>query len=150
MKDLKSRVAYLQGLSAGMDISSESREGRVLNGILEVLDEIAQSFGQLEEAQDQLEDYVESVDEDLFRLEEDVYGETGVEGDEEDGYLEVECPRCGEIVCFDSDIVEDDDVVEVTCPNCDEVVFINDDNFQAADEPEQLTGRRQVVEDDDI
>jgi len=148
VRDLKSRVAYLQGLSAGMDISSESKEGRILNGIIEVLDEMAQSFGKLEEAQDQLEDYLESVDEDLFNLEEDIYGEAMNEaGDDE--YLEAECPRCGEIVCFDADVVEDDDVVEVTCPNCDEVVFINDDNFQAADEPEPLIGRRRV-EDDDI
>lgn len=149
VRDLKSRVAYLQGLSAGMDISSESKEGRILNGIIEVLDEMAQSFGKLEDAQDQLEDYLESVDEDLFNLEEDIYGETMSEAGDDDEYLEVECPRCGEIVCFDADVMEDDDVVEVTCPNCDEVVFINDDNFQAADEPEPLNGRRRV-EDDDI
>lgn len=150
VKDLKSRVAYLQGLSAGMDISSESKEGRILSSIIEVLDEFAQSFGELEEAQDQLEDYLESVDEDLFRLEEDIYtdsrDDTALDGEE---YLEVDCPRCGEVVCFDPEVVEDDDVVEVTCPNCDEVVFINDDNFQAADEPEQINGRR-VIEDDDL
>ncbi|MCL6610083.1 MAG: AraC family transcriptional regulator [Peptococcaceae bacterium] len=146
MKDLKSRVAYLQGLSAGLDISSESKEGRILNGIIEVLDEMARSFGELEEAQGQLEDYLESMDEDLFHLEEDVYGAEGEDSGEE--YLEVECPRCGETVCFDSGVVEDDDVVEVTCPNCDEVVFINDDNYQAADEPEQITGRRTAVDDD--
>ncbi len=149
MRDLKSRVAYLQGLSAGMDISSESKEGRILNGIIEVLDEMAQSFGELEEAQDQLEDYLESVDEDLFQLEEDIYGITREDSADEEEYLEVECPRCGEIVCFESEVAEDDDVVEVTCPNCDEVVFVNDDNFQTADEPEQITGRK-AAEDEDI
>lgn len=149
MKDLRSRVAYLQGLSAGMDISSESKEGRVLNGIIEVLDEMARSFGELEESQDQLEDYLESVDEDLFRLEEDVYTDSPDDAAEEDEYLEVQCPRCGETVCFESDVMEDEDVIEVTCPNCDEVVFINDDNFQAADEPEDLVGKR-IVEEDDI
>ncbi|MFZ5633633.1 MAG: CD1247 N-terminal domain-containing protein [Bacillota bacterium] len=150
MKDLKSRVAYLQGLSAGMDISSESKEGRILSGIIEVLDEFARSFNELEEAHGQLEDYLESLDEDLFQLEEDIYKDSDEDPVADSGdYLEVECPRCGEVVCFDSGVLEDDDVVEVTCPNCDEVVFINDDNFQAADEPEQLEGRR-IVEDDDL
>ncbi|MCL6479445.1 MAG: AraC family transcriptional regulator [Peptococcaceae bacterium] len=150
MKDLKARVAYLQGLSTGMDISSESKEGRVLNGIIEVLDEFAQSFRELEEAQGQLEDYLESLDEDLFQLEKDIYKDSAEDPAADDrDYLEVECPRCGEAVCFDSDVLDDEDAVEVTCPNCDEVVFINDDNFQAADEPEQLEGKH-IAEDDDL
>lgn len=147
MRDLKSRVAYLQGLSAGMNIESDSREGRILNGIIEVLDEFAQSLKEMEAAQDQLEDYLESIDEDLFHLEEGIYNDAE-DSEQEDDYLEVDCPRCGEVVCFDSDILEDDDTVEVTCPNCDEVVFINDDTYQAADEPEHIRGRLQQQEDD--
>ena len=149
MRDLRSRVAYLQGLSAGMNIESDSREGRILNGIIEVLDEFAQSIKEMEEAHDQLEDYLESIDEDLFHLEEDVY--RGADEDAEEAeYLEVDCPRCGEVVCFDSDVLEDEDTVEVTCPNCDEVVFINDDTYQAADEPEQLGGRLAAKYEDDL
>ncbi len=140
MKDLKSKVAYLQGLSAGMDISSDSKEGRVLNGIIEVLDDMAQNFAELEDAHNQLEDYLESMDEDLVNLEEDIYNPT------DEDYMEVICPECGETVCFDADILDDEDVVEVTCPNCDEVVFINEEDYQAADEPEEITG--QVVDDD--
>jgi phage FluMu protein Com len=130
-----------------MNIESDSREGRILNGIIEVLDEFAQSIKEMEAAQDQLEDYLESIDEDLFHLEEGIYSESG-EMDEEGEYLEVDCPRCGEVVCFDSDIMEDEDTVEVTCPNCDEVVFINDDTYQAADEPEHIRGRLAAQEDD--
>jgi len=130
-----------------MNIESDSREGRILNGIIEVLDEFAQSLKEMEAAQDQLEDYLESIDEDLFHLEEGIYNDAE-DSEQEDDYLEVDCPRCGEVVCFDSDILEDDDTVEVTCPNCDEVVFINDDTYQAADEPEHIRGRLQQQEDD--
>jgi hypothetical protein len=73
MRDLRSKVAYLQGLSAGMDIDSETKEGRILNGIIGVLDEFAQSFGEIKENQDHLEDYLETIDEDLFHIEEDIY-----------------------------------------------------------------------------
>lgn len=146
MRDLKARVAYLQGLSAGMNIETESKEGRILSNVIEVLDDFATTIKEMEEAHDQLENYLESIDEDLFHLEEDVYNDEA-EAAEEGEYLEVDCPRCGEVVCFESDVLEDEDTIEVTCPNCDEVVFVNDDTFQAADEPEPIEGKR-VIEDD--
>lgn len=146
MRDLKARVAYLQGLSAGMNIETESKEGRILTNVIEVLDDFATTIKEMEEAHDQLENYLESIDEDLFHLEEDVYNDEA-EASEEGEYLEVDCPRCGEVVCFESDVLEDEDTIEVTCPNCDEVVFVNDDTFQAADEPEPIEGKR-VTEDD--
>lgn len=120
MTDLRAKVAYLQGLSSGLDLSPDSKEGKLFNGIIGVLDDFAKSFHNLEEEQEQLEDYVETIDEDLFHLEDELLG------DDEGEYIEVECPRCGETVYFDAHIPEEDDVVEVTCPNCDEVVFVND------------------------
>jgi len=147
MRDLRSKVAYLQGLSAGMDIDSESKEGRILNGIIGVLDEFAQSFGEIKESQDHLEDYLETIDEDLFHIEEDIYNEPdnklGVKK-----YMEVECPRCGEKVCFDPEVLDDEDIIEITCPNCDEVVFINDADHQSADLPEHVNGSLAPAEDD--
>ena len=75
MNDLKTRVAYLQGLSAGLEFNADSKEGRLLKGIIDVLDEFADSVGDLEEAQEQLEDYLESIDEDLYHLEDEIYDE---------------------------------------------------------------------------
>ena len=135
MESLKSRVAYLQGLADGMDLPMQSKEGRLFNGIINVLQDFADQIEGLEEAQDQLEDYVETIDEDLYTLEEDL---NECECDDED-YVEVDCPGCGETVMFHSDILEDEDIIEVTCPNCDEVVFVNDD-LNSADEAECMDG----------
>lgn len=155
MTDLKARVAYLQGLSAGLDLKADTREGKLLSGIIEVLDEFADSVSELEEAQNQLEDYIESIDEDLFHLEDEIYDDADAEEDNFAGeYLEADCPRCGETVCFDSDILEDDDIVEVTCPNCDEVVFVNDDNYHIEDHQELLHStpvqKQYSMKDEDI
>lgn len=138
MSDLKSKVAYLQGLSNGMNLDGESKEGKLLNSIISVLEDFADTVAELEDAQDQLEDYVETIDDDLYALESDLHDE-----DEFEDYVEVDCPRCGETVLFDPGIVEDEDVIEVTCPNCDEVVFVNDDTFETADEPEIFEGTLQ-------
>lgn len=142
MNDLKARVAYLQGLSAGLDLHTDSKEGKLLNGIIEVLDDFANTVEDLEEGQDQLEDYLETIDEDLYQLEGEVYeDEAEHRGFDTGDYIEVKCPGCGEEVYFDSHVAEDDDVVEVICPNCDEVVFVKDESFEFKDEPEALEGQ---------
>ncbi|MCG9968509.1 AraC family transcriptional regulator [Pelotomaculum terephthalicicum JT] len=155
MNDLKAKVAYLQGLSSGLDLSPDSKEGKLFHGIIEVLDEFADSFGDLEEGQEQLEDYLETIDEDLYQLEDELYEDNGASQSAGNGnYIEVECPGCGETVYFDSSITNDKDVVEITCPNCDEVVFVNDEDYQVDEEPEMLegqtNGKRLTASDEDI
>lgn len=136
MEDLTSRVAYLRGLAAGLDIDSGSREGKLFAEIIEVIDALAQVVSELEEDHAELIDYTEAIDEDLNELEEDFYEEYDEEDDDEDYYdleaedddmFSVECPECHEIVYIDDDMLEDDDVVEILCPNCERVVFINDE-----------------------
>ena len=136
MHDLRARVAYLQGLSSGMNLDESSREGKLLAGIIDILRDFADSFDELEEAQDEIEEYLESIDEDLCQLEDTVYENSFEEMDPHD-YLEVDCPACGETVCFEAGILEDDDIIEVTCPNCDSVAFVNQD-YESGDEPERL------------
>ncbi|OPY57523.1 MAG: hypothetical protein A4E55_01576 [Pelotomaculum sp. PtaU1.Bin035] len=142
MTDLKARVAYLQGLSAGLDLNADSKEGKLFDGIIEILDQFADSMVDLEEGHDQIEDYLEKIDEDLYHLEDEIYGDDDVNhsGGTED-FIEVDCPGCGETVYFDSHIPDDDDIVEVICPNCDERVFTNDKGLQVGDKPEKLGGR---------
>lgn len=122
MRDISERVSYLQGLSEGLNISEGSPQGKIISGILNVLDELAETVTHLQIEMDDFREYVESIDDDLFDLEESVY-------DEDTDFVELECHHCGEDLFFEADILEDDDVVEVICPNCNEVVFINDGSF---------------------
>lgn len=73
MEYLYERVAYLRGLCDGMDISSDSKEGRLLMEIINVLGEFSDAMVDLEEEQLELGEYVESIDEDLSDLEADFY-----------------------------------------------------------------------------
>ena len=125
MKDIKGKIAYLQGLSQGLEIDTSSKEGRVLTGIIDILEQMADQLEDIEVAHGDLEEYVESIDEDLYDLEGDLFGEDELDDD----MVEVECPNCREIVCFESEIVDDEDLIEVTCPNCDEVVYVNDQDI---------------------
>ena len=125
MKNIKERIAYLQGLAQGLEIDEASKEGKVLAGIIDVLEEMADQIDDIDVAQSDLEEYVESIDEDLYDLEDEFFGDEL----DDDEMVEVECPKCQEMVCFDSEIVGDEDLIEVTCPNCDEVVYVNDQDI---------------------
>lgn len=118
MTNIREKVAYLQGLTKGLNVSDASSEGKLLLNIVDVLGDMADEFDNVIMDHEDLENYVETLDEDLTELEEEVY-----EDDFED-YVEVECPFCHETVAFESDIL-DDDAVEVTCPHCGEVVYDN-------------------------
>jgi phage FluMu protein Com len=118
MGNIKERVAYLQGLTQGLNVNNQSAEGKLLINIIDVLDDMAEEFNNIQMVQEDLETYVESMDEDLTDLEEEVYED--VDGEE---LVEVQCPSCHEIVSFDASLLEDDDDLEVSCPHCGDTVY---------------------------
>ena len=52
-------------------------------------------------------------------LEDEIYGE------EEDEFIEMECPECVEAVSFEEVLYDDD--VQITCPECGGVVYQGDE-----------------------
>ncbi len=118
MGNIKERVAYLQGLTQGLNVNSHSAEGKLLINIIDVLDDMAEEFNNIQMVQEDLETFVESMDEDLSDLEEEVYED--VAGDD---FVEVQCPACRETVSFESELLEEEDDVEVSCPHCGETVY---------------------------
>jgi len=145
MSNIKERVAYLQGLTKGLNVNEQSAEGKILLNIIDVLDDMAEDFHNMYLAQQDLETYVETIDEDLTDLEEEVYEDgDGYTEDEDDEFVEVQCPVCHEPVTFETDILEDDDAVEVTCPYCGGVVYDNtlefDDEIDA-----EITGESEPL-----
>lgn len=140
MEELKERMAYIRGLSAGMNLDQKSPEARILFEMMDLLDGVVRSVDRLTIQNDDLEEYVAAIDEDLTDLENDFYDEYGddnvevfeltddMDDDDDDiEYLEMECPNCQETVFVDATVFDDDDVVEVLCPECHETILVNDD-----------------------
>lgn len=170
MEDLRERIAYLQGLTEGLKFEEGGEETRIIKQIIDILGDLVDEVEELRAAQEDLEDYLESLDEDLygdddeddeFELEDDEENNVALnkseadcecgEDDEEIEYVEVECPRCHDIICFDADIVDEEDIIEVTCPNCNEVVYVNDGSMP----PPQRSGKaarqiRSSADQDDL
>lgn len=122
MQNVKEKIAYIQGLAKGLNLSEKSDEGRVLESILDVLGDIC-------DRQNELEAYTESLEEDLedienffdALLEEDM---DFADEDEDDDLYEVICPECGHTYLADFEDFETD---SVTCPKCSAPFHLSED-----------------------
>lgn len=140
--ELKEKVAFIKGLMEGMEFDVTTKEGKILNAVVELLDQMADSVVQIDEDVDQLYDEVDALSEDLEDVESCVYGDEDDDEDEDDydeeyeaGLYEITCPNCGEVVCVDEDMLADENLA---CPNCGtkfEVDFSEEED--AAEESEE-------------
>lgn len=120
MESITSRVSYLSGLIEGLSIDKESKEGKIITEISSILKYMAEEMEDLKSAQDEIEDYVDAIDEDLNSIENEVYGE------DEDDFIDVECPNCGETIYVDADLLDERD--KITCPKCNNIIELNECN----------------------
>ncbi len=141
-------AAYLKGLFDGYEIDKESKEGKIISEMLNLIADMADKIVALEADNRELHEYVEELDQDLGEVEEEVFfaddeyedcddfDDCDEDYDGEDTeYYEMECPSCGEIICFDESLSLDD----VTCPACGEKITdieICDGNCDACDDAE--------------
>ena len=125
------KVAYIRGLAEGLELDPSQKEVKVLNAIIDLLDEMANTVSDVESDLQDVSAQLDEVDEDLGSLEEEVYGgcdcgcdceddEDEDEGDEEDFdsdecYYEITCPNCNETICLSEDVICDG---QMDCPNC--------------------------------
>ena len=133
--EITEKVAYLKGLADGLGLDAESKEGKVLLAMIDVLDDIALEIEDLKDAQDELADGLDAVSDDLEDVEDVVFGEDDYDEDEEEDEDEesedcyaTTCPNCEEVIYFDESILEDGEVI---CPNCGEKL-----EFELEEEPE--------------
>ena len=137
MKDISERVSYLQGLSEGLNVSDGSPQGKIIAGVLGILDDINYEIMSMKSNFEGFREYVKSIDDDLFDLEECL----NQDGENNFEYREIACPNCSEKVYFSCEVMDDDDI-EIVCPSCNEVVFINDGSFDY--EPANIGNQEQI------
>ena len=151
---LTEKSAYIKGLAEGLAFDKETKEGKIIAALLELVDDMAnaianiqQDIEEIDEDLNYLNEYVEELDDDLQDVEDYLDEECELEdedyedeeweecdGDctacdgcdcEDDDYCEIVCPSCGETVCFDESVNAED----LICPACQsEIGCIVDDD----------------------
>ena len=113
---ISEKIAYLKGLMEGMNVDTESNEGKLFAAVVDVLNEIALEVEDLTDEVMELGDGLDVISDDLSDVEDIVYDEWDEEDEEEECYATT-CPTCEETIYFDESVLEDGEVI---CPNCGE------------------------------
>lgn len=135
---LNEKAVYLRGLADGLDYDKTTPEGKLIAALIDLAGDMAKAISEIEDDLDYLSDYIEEIDEDLGGVEEDIYGlDNEDEYDEDDECececFEIECPNCGETICFDCE----DDPEDLACPSCGEKLATLLEGEDEADEEEE-------------
>lgn len=133
------KAAYLKGLAEGLDLDKTTKEGKLIDALLDMVGALAEKIDELESDIAELTEYVEELDEDLGDVEELLYDEEddedadycdgdceGCDGCDDydmDDTFEIECPKCNETICFDESI----DPENLICPACGEKISCRGD-----------------------
>ncbi|MBC2580319.1 CD1247 N-terminal domain-containing protein [Clostridium sp. DJ247] len=117
MNSINSKVSYLSGLIDGLDIDRDTKEGKILVEVVNVLKSIAQEITEIAESQKDMQHYIDAIDEDLTDLQDEFYdSDYNLCEDEGNNFVQLECKDCGDTVYVDKDIMSQGE--EITCPNC--------------------------------
>lgn len=105
------KVSYLKGLIAGLDLDGNDKTVKVINAIVDTLEEISESLSELELDVVDISDQVDAVDEDLAEVEDYLFES---EDDEDEDVYEVKCPECGETMVVGFDMLDG----TIQCSGC--------------------------------
>lgn len=151
---ISEKSAYLKGLMDGLNLNTETNEGKMIAAIVDLLGDVTRRLADVEETTIAISDELDEIEEDLDAIEDyildededyeddddddewdddDEYDEEDPEegfdfGDEESTIYEVKC-TCGEIIDFDEETLEKG---SMQCPNCGETL-----EFSLDDEDEE-------------
>ena len=125
---MKEKAAYLKGLIDGLGIDENTKEGKVIKAMSELLSEMAETVDSIDEDVTHAYDQINDLSDELEDLEADLY-EEDEDGESEDAEDED---------TDDDDDAKDDDIAsepfyEVACPNCGETVYVSEDDLDAGE-----------------
>ena len=138
---LTEKMSYLKGLMDGLDIDSSTKEGRILNQMSELLEEIVVYVDDMQSQIDELTDICDSISDELYSDDdmecngrnwtddEDDDDDYNFDGDDDELY-EITCPTCGDTILIDEGMIEEG---SMNCPNCDELLEFDYENLTIED-----------------
>ena len=144
--NLTERIAYIRGLADGLKLDESKDEVKVINAIIDLLEDMAYDVVDIEDIVDDVCNQVDEIDEDLAEVEEELYGddyesewyddEDFDDFDDDEAAYEVTCPACGETTVMDEEALMEGELI---CPVCGaEIEFdfseLEDDGAEDAEE----------------
>ena len=134
--NITEKLAYIKGLAEGLQLDDSKPEVKVINAIVDLLEDISYDLTDMEELYDELSSQVEEIDEDLANVESELYDDDIDDEDEDDDiddededdyefedednpFYEVTCSSCNQKINVTEDVLLEG---EIECPNCGELL----------------------------
>ena len=148
---INEKAAYLKGLMDGLNLDTDSAEGKMISAIVELLGDVTKKLTDVEDTAIAISDELDEIEEDLDAIEDYILDEEDEDYDDEDDYdydedededyeegfdfgdedsiiYEVKC-ACGNVIDFDEETLEEGSIV---CDQCGETL-----EFSLEDEDEE-------------
>lgn len=155
---LSEKSAYLKGLMDGLDLNKDTAEGKMISGIVDLLQEMTTSISDLEENAIAVSDELDEIEEDLDAIEEflidededdddfdedydddDDYGFADDDGEDfdydDEVVYDVTCPTCGEKLQLDEETILGE---SIHCPKCNELLEFEFDEDDGEDDENSI------------
>ena len=124
MSEISNRAAYLKGLADGLKLNTESTEGQLIDGILNLLGDVAEELEMLDSEQAFLADKIDEVEEVVDMVADEVYSCCD---DEDDEFYTLVCENCGAEIDVTGDDLDDIADGVFACPECGETIELDFD-----------------------
>ena len=125
---MKEKAAYLKGLIDGLGIDENTKEGKVIKAMSELLSEMAEAVDGIDEDVTHAYDQINDLSEELEDLEADLYEDEDAEDEEDDSDDETEADDDD-----DNADVAGEPYYEVACPACGKTVYVSEDDLDAGE-----------------
>ncbi|MGM9550981.1 MAG: CD1247 N-terminal domain-containing protein [Clostridia bacterium] len=142
---LSEKAAYLKGLSDGLELKADSKEGKIISAIIETIEEMAAEIDDVVLMQEEMQDQIDDLDEVLSEIDEEVndigdylfdvddmdddFDEEDFDEDFDEDWDEeysFECPKCGDMIYVDLGVLDNEEG-RIVCPNCKEPIELEFD-----------------------
>lgn len=125
---LSEKSAYLKGLMDGLKLDTDEPEGKMIAGIVDLLQDMTTAIADLDENALAVSDELDQIEDDLDAIEDYLMDDDDEDCDfadddgddfayDEDAMYEVTCPKCGEVIEVDEDTLLNE---SIDCPKCGE------------------------------
>ena len=118
------KAAYLKGLTEGLGITPETKEGKLWSAVQDLLSDMAHEIEDLQSSQLDMADALDELTDEVTLLR-DCCGDPDLDllDDEDSSFDEilydVTCPVCGEEITLDEDMLAQG---SIDCPHCGEAL----------------------------
>jgi len=127
---LSEKSAYLKGLMDGLQMDADKPEVKMIRAIVDMLEDVGFAIADVEENARTVSDELDLIEEELDTLGSIVFDEDDEYDDDfdyGDALYEVKCPKCGEQLVIDEDLLEEG---FTDCPSCGERLEFDTDDLE--------------------